>query len=237
MTDRVACVVGVGPGLGYSLTDKFRREGFDVGMMARSESSLERFEEELEHGSGTVESFECDARVPESVSSAFRALEESLGVPSVLIYNAGTFTLGGIMDIEPERFEECWQANCYGGYLCARQVLPEMKKEGEGTILFTGATASLRGSEGFSTLAVGKFGLRALAQSMAREFGPDGIHVGHVIIDGQIATPANLEEYPERERETFLDPDKIARQYWELHQQDRSTWTLELDLRPYVEEF
>lgn len=206
-------------------------------MMARSKDTLEDFERELPSGSSEVASVHCDATRLESVVSAFENVKESLGHPSVLIYNAGAFSAGGIMDVDPEEFKRCWKANCYGGFLTAQQVLPKMQENGEGTILLTGATASLRGSEGFANLAVGKFGLRALAQSMAREFGPAGIHVGHVIIDGQINTPRTRDNYPDRSKETFLDPDEIAEQYWQLHQQDRSTWTLELDLRPHVEEF
>jgi NAD(P)-dependent dehydrogenase (short-subunit alcohol dehydrogenase family) len=124
-----------------------------------------------------------------------------------------------------------------GAFYAAQQVLPAMIESGRGTILFTGATASLRGSARFSALAVGKFGLRALAQSMAREFGPQGIHVAHVIIDGQINTPRMREMSPDREYHTMLSPDAIAETYWQLHTQDRTAWTLELDLRPSVESF
>jgi NAD(P)-dependent dehydrogenase (short-subunit alcohol dehydrogenase family) len=124
-----------------------------------------------------------------------------------------------------------------GAFYGARQVLPAMLGAGRGTVLLTGATASLRGSARFSALAVGKFGLRALAQSMAREFGPQGIHVAHVIIDGQINTPRMREMSPEREEHTMLSPDAIAETYWQLHVQDPTAWTLELDLRPSVESF
>jgi NAD(P)-dependent dehydrogenase (short-subunit alcohol dehydrogenase family) len=124
-----------------------------------------------------------------------------------------------------------------GAFYGARQVLPAMLGAGRGTVLLTGATASLRGSARFSALAVGKFGLRALAQSMAREFGPQGIHVAHVIIDGQINTPRMREMSPEREERTMLSPDAIAETYWQLHVQDPTAWTLELDLRPSVESF
>ena len=124
-----------------------------------------------------------------------------------------------------------------GAFYGAQQVLPAMLEAGRGTILLTGATASLRGSARFSALAVGKFGLRALAQSMAREFGPQGIHVAHVVIDGQINTPRMREMSPDREEHTMLSPEAIAETYWQLHSQDRTAWTLELDLRPSVERF
>jgi NAD(P)-dependent dehydrogenase (short-subunit alcohol dehydrogenase family) len=235
--NQTAAVVGVGPGLGSSLAKKFSAEGYDVGIMARSEETLADVERDLRDTAGTVQAYPCDATDPDDVNTAFDDLRNDLGSPSVLIYNAGAYQPGGILEIEPDRFEECWQINCQGGFVTAREVLPSMLENEQGTILFTGATASLRGSEGFSALAVGKFGLRALAQSMAREFGPRGIHVAHVVIDGQIATPTNLEEYPDRDEESFLDPDAIAANYWQLHRQDRSAWTLELDLRPHEEEF
>ncbi|MGA7965297.1 MAG: SDR family oxidoreductase, partial [Gammaproteobacteria bacterium] len=174
---------------------------------------------------------------PGSVSAAFARIRDTLGAPQVLIYNAGSYAPGGLLDIDPEQFESAWRANCYGGFLCAREVLPAMQKAGAGTLLFTGATAALRGSAGFAGLAVGKFGLRALTQSMAREFGPQGIHVVHAVIDGQIATPSARERQPERAAETFLDPDAIAETYWQLHCQHPTAWTLELDLRPHVESF
>jgi len=139
--------------------------------------------------------------------------------------------------MDPERFESAWRANCLGGFLAAREVLPAMLERGSGTILMTGATAALRGGARFAGLAVGKFGLRALAQSMAREFGPRGIHVAHFVIDGQIATPGALEGQPGRGEETFLAPAAIAETYWQVHRQDPSAWSLEVDLRPHVEKF
>lgn len=234
---KTAAVVGVGPGLGSSLAKKFSDEHFDVGIMARSEDKLNALKQDLKQTNGTVEAYPCDATDPASVETAFDTLRDDFGSPSVLLYNAGAYQPGGVLEIEPDRFEECWQVNCHGGFVTAQEVLPDMIEDEEGTIIFTGATASLRGSDGFSALAVGKFGLRALAQSMAREFGPQGIHVAHVIVDGQIATPTNREQFPERDEDTFLDPDAIAENYWQLHRQDKTTWTLELDLRPYVEEF
>jgi NAD(P)-dependent dehydrogenase (short-subunit alcohol dehydrogenase family) len=234
---QTAAVVGVGPGLGASLAGKFSKEGYDVGILARNEGKLSDIADSLTSTIGTVQPYSCDATEPNQVKKAINRIRKDFGSPEVLIYNAGAYEPGGILDIEPDRFRECWEANCHGGFVTAREVLPDMLENESGTILFTGATASLRGSEGFSALAVGKFGLRALAQSMARQFGPQGIHVAHVIIDGQIDMPKNREQYPDRETETFLDADEIAENYWQLHRQDRSTWTLELDLRPHVEEF
>ncbi len=141
------------------------------------------------------------------------------------------------MELTPEQFDDCFKANCSGAFYGAQQVLPAMVEEGRGTILLTGATASLRGSANFAALAAGKFGLRALAQSTAREFGPRGVHVAHVIIDGQIDTPRAREMSPDREEHTMLSPDAIAETYWWLYSQDPTAWTLELDLRPSVERF
>jgi len=164
---------------------------------------------------------------PNPLSSCFK----------VLVYNAGAFKYGGILDIKPEEWANLWKSNCYGAFLAAQAVLPAMLEKGNGTILYTGATASLRGSAKFSGLAVGKFGLRALAQSTAREFGPQGIHVAHIIIDGQVDLASTMQRYPDRPRESFLNSDAIAEEYWNLYKQNRTAWALELDLRPHTEKF
>jgi len=145
--------------------------------------------------------------------------------------------MGGILELSPEQFDDCFRANCSGAFYGAQQVLPAMVERGRGTIILTGATAALRGSARFAALATGKFGLRALAQSMAREFGPQGIHVAHVVIDGQINTPRLREAQPDRDESTTLSPESIAETYWQLHAQDPTAWTLELDLRPAPESF
>jgi len=237
MSDRVAAVLGVGPGLGASVARRFAGEGFGVALMARREESVAGVREEIEGGGGTALTVSADATDPDSVAAAFKRVRGELGGPEVFVYNAGAFQMGGILDLSPEQFDECFRANCAGAFYAAQQVLPAMVEAGHGTILLTGATASLRGSARFSALAVGKFGLRALAQSMAREFGPQGIHVSHVIVDGQIDTPRIREMSPDREDHTLLSPDAIAETYWMLHSQDPTAWTLELDLRPAVESF
>ena len=237
MSDRVAAVLGVGPGLGAAVARRFASEGFGVALMARSEESVAPVREEILDKGDTTLSVSADARDPDSVAAAFGRVRVELGDPEVLVYNAGAFQVGGILDLSPEQFDECFKANCAGAFYAARQVLPAMVEAGRGTVLLTGATAALRGKARFSALAVGKFGLRALAQSMAREFGPRGIHVSHVIIDGQISTPRVREIMPDREDHTILSPDAIAETYWQLHSQDRTAWTLELDLRPAVESF
>jgi NAD(P)-dependent dehydrogenase (short-subunit alcohol dehydrogenase family) len=233
----VAVILGVGPGLGAAVVRRFAREGFAVGLLARGEEGLAAVQEEIEGAGGTAFATQADATDAASVASAFEEVREKLGDPVVFVYNAGAFQVGGILDLSPEQFDDCFRANCSGAFYGAQQVLPAMVNRGRGTIIFTGATAALRGSANFAALATGKFGLRALAQSMAREFGPQGIHVAHVIIDGQINTPRLREAQPDREESTTLSPDAIAETYWQLHSQDPSAWTLELDLRPALESF
>ena len=234
---KVAAVLGVGPGLGAAIARRFAGEGFAVALMARREESVAAVREEIEDSGGGALGVTTDATNPDSVAASFQRVRAELGDPEVFVYNAGAFQMGGILEVSPAKFDECFRANCAGAFYAAREVLPAMVEAGRGTILLTGATASLRGSARFSALAVGKFGLRALAQSLAREFGPQGIHVSHVIIDGQINTPRIQEMSPEREDLTMLSPGAIAETYWQLHSQDRTTWTLELDLRPAVESF
>jgi len=234
---KVMVILGAGPGLGAAIAGRFAREGFAVALMARRKENLSAIKQEIEDANGTGMTVEADATDAESVAQAFDRVREGLGDPEVFTYNAGAFQMGSILDLIPEQFDNCFRANCSGAFYGAQQVLPAMMEKGSGTIILTGATASLRGSANFAALATGKFGLRALAQSMAREFGPQGIHVAHVVIDGQIDTPQLRESQPDREESTTLSPDAIADIYWELHTQDPRAWTLELDLRPAVEKF
>jgi NAD(P)-dependent dehydrogenase (short-subunit alcohol dehydrogenase family) len=234
---KVAVILGVGPGLGSAVARRFAHEGFAVGLMARSEESLSAAQEEVQSAGGQTLAVRANATDAGSVASAFEEVRRSLGDPEVFVYNAGAFRMGGVLEVSPEDFDDCFRANCSGAFYGAQQVLPAMVERGRGTILLTGATASMRGSTNFAALATGKFGLRALAQSMAREFGPQGIHVAHVIIDGQINTPRVREMSPDREEHTMLPPDAIAETYWRLHTQDPTAWTLETDLRPAVESF
>ena len=237
MNVKVAAVLGVGPGLGAMVARRFAREGFAVGLMARREESLAAAREEVEALGGTALAVTADATDAASVASSFDRVREELGEPEVFVYNAGAFQMGGILELSPEQFDDCFRANCSGAFYGAQQVLPAMVEREHGTIILTGATAALRGSARFAALATGKFGLRALAQSMAREFGPQGIHVAHVVIDGQINTPRLRETQPDREESTTLSPESIAETYWQLHAQDPTAWTLELDLRPAPESF
>jgi len=235
--ERAAVVLGVGPGLGEAAAKRFAAGGFTVALMARGADGVARVRGEIERDGGRALDVTCDAGDPDSVARAFARVRDELGDPEVLVYNAGAFVMGGVLELPVDGFESAWRVNCLGGFLAAREVLPAMVARGKGTVIFTGATASMRGGARFAGLAVGKFGLRALAQSMARELGPKGIHVAHVVIDGQIDTPQNLERFSDRPRETFLSASGIADTYFALHQQDPTTWTHELDLRPATEKF
>ncbi len=236
MSDRqVAVVVGVGPGLGFALVRRLAKAGMAVAMAARSSEHLERMlEQEPIEGAGA---YACDTTDQAAVQQLFAKVEKDLGEPELVVYNAGAFQPGGILEIAPADFERCWRVGCYGGFLVGQAAAKAMVERGSGTILFTGATAALRGSARFANLAVPKFGLRALAQSMARELGPRGIHVGHVVIDGQILSERYRHLEAERGPDALLKPDAIAEMYYQLHRQPRSAWTLELDLRPWSEKF
>ncbi len=230
-------VVGVGPGLGAALAERFAREGQALALLSRTAGHRDPVIKGIRAGGGSAQGFDCDVAEPESVATAFGQVRDTLGDPGVLIYNAGAFAVGGLLELSTADFEQAWCVNCFGGFLAAREVVPAMLERGQGTLLFTGATSAMRGSAHFPSLAVGKFGLRALAQSLARELGPRGIHVAHVVIDGQIGSAAARRRDPSRSAETFLEPAAIAETYWQLHAQPRSAWTLEQDLRPHVERF
>jgi NAD(P)-dependent dehydrogenase (short-subunit alcohol dehydrogenase family) len=234
MSRQVAVVVGVGPGLGWALVKRFAREGFATVACARDVKKLEA----LAKAEGIAPRFEaCDATKAQDVARVFSTIERELGTPDVVVFNAGAYERGGILELTPESFERCWRVGCLGGFHVGQAAARLMVAKGSGTILFTGATASLRGGAGFANLASPKFALRALAQSMARELQPKGVHVAHVIIDGQIASEARRGLAAERGPDSLLSPDAIAEAYFQLHAQPRSAWTHELDLRPWVEKF
>lgn len=235
----VAAVVGVGPGIGRAAALRFAKGGYSIALLARSAEKLAAVEEEVKkvEGVGDVLSVTADATNAESISAAFDEIFNKLGQVEVLIYNAGAFKFAGILDISPSDFENAWKANCFGALVSAQKVLPKMIENKKGTILLTGATAALRGGAKFSCLSVGKFGLRSLGQSLAREFGPQGIHVAHIIIDGQVDNEYQQKSQPEKPKESFIKAASIAEQYWYLHQQDSTAWTQELDLRSSLEKW
>lgn len=232
MAGETALIAGVGPGLGAALVETFSAAGFTVVAAARGASSVEA----LGGRDGTVP-VDCDLTEPAAVERLFARIEEDHAPLRVAVYNAGAFEPAEVADIEPEQFERCWRVGCYGGFLVGREAARLMRPAGAGTILFTGATASLRGGARFANLASPKFALRAVAQSLARELGPLGIHVAHVIIDGQIRSARYESLLAERGPDSLLEPAAIAETYLALHRQHRSAWTHELDLRPWVERF
>jgi NAD(P)-dependent dehydrogenase (short-subunit alcohol dehydrogenase family) len=231
MAEKTAVVVGVGPGLGAALVRAFASEGYTVVAAARSASALRQLDD-----SGRVKAIDCDATQPDDVERVFEAAR-ALGQTEVAIFNAGAFVRASVLETDAAEFERCWRVGCFAGFLVGRAAARRMIEHGRGTILFTGATASLRGGASFVNLASPKFGLRAVAQSMARELGPKNIHVTHVVIDGQIHSERYAHLESERGPDSLLDPDAIAAQYVALHRQHRSAWTQELDLRPWSEKF
>jgi NAD(P)-dependent dehydrogenase (short-subunit alcohol dehydrogenase family) len=228
-------IVGVGPGLGLALVETFAGAGMKVAMAARKTAHLDALLPD-DRG-GRIRTYPCDTTDPAAVEGLFEQATAELGAPDVAVYNAGAFRPGGILEIAPDDFESCWKVGCYGGFLVGQAAAKRMVPRGRGTILFTGATAALRGGAGFANLAVPKFGLRALSQSMARELGPQGLHVAHVVIDGIIDAERSRGLKESDAPDARLAPEAIAANYLMLHRQPRSAWTQELDLRPWVEKF
>lgn len=236
MTAReTAIIFGVGPGLGWALVRRFATENMQVGAVARDAAKLNAMIES--GGRDGIRPYAADVSNGEDVLAVFDSVDRDLGEPDLVVFNAGAFQKGSILDIDPADFERCWRIGCLGGLLVGQAAARRMVKRGHGTIIFTGATAALRGSAGFANLAVPKFGLRALAQSMARELGPKGVHIGFVIIDGQIDSERYRHLLDERGKDSLLAPDAIAELYLQLHRQPRSAWSHEVDLRPWSEKF
>jgi NAD(P)-dependent dehydrogenase (short-subunit alcohol dehydrogenase family) len=230
----ITVIAGFGNGLGHSLSKTFTNNGHLVAILARSSSKIEVIAKE---NSEALFPYSCDLTKPEQVSQVFDKIEKELGIPDCVIFNAALFQITSFLEIKVQDFEECWKISCFAGFLVAQQAVKKMLLKKSGTIIFTGATASLRGSKNFVTLASPKFALRALAQSLAREFSSKGIHVIHVIIDGQIQSKNTEHILDERGEHSLLNPYKIAEVYLQLHEQHRSTWTHEIDLRPWTETF
>lgn len=235
----VAVVVGAGAGLGSALARNFAGHGMRVAAARRNPDALAPLAAEP---GGKLRAYRCDATSESDVAQLFAAVQSELGTPRLIVFNAGAFVRKGVLETTAEEFERCWRVACLGGFLVGREAVSAMlasPREGhhQGTVIFTGATASLRGGARFHNLAVGKFGLRALAQSMAREFQPQGVHVAHAVIDGQIESDRPGYTRAERGEDAVLDPGAIAEAYYQLHLQRPSAWTQELDLRPYVEKF
>ncbi len=222
---KVAVVVGAGPGLGAAAARRFADGGMTSVLVSRSAERLKDLALQID---GAV-AYPCDATDEAAVEKLFDDVEAQHGPVEVLVYNpGGGFGRTPVVEQTAERFRTVWEFTAYGGFLCGRAAARRMRVRGRGTIIFTGATASLRGGKGFAAFASGKFALRALAQSMARELGPEGIHVVHINIDGLIG---------QSDDGSKLDPDDIAETYYGLYKQSKSNWTQELDIRPWTENF
>lgn len=239
MSEKVALVMGAGESTGGAIAKRFAREGFTACVVRRHRDELAALVEEIEKAGGAARAFGCDARQEEAIAGLFEEIERDVGPVEVAVFNPGANVHFPIRDTTARVYRKVWEMACFAGFLTGREAARYMVPRGQGTILFTGATASVRGSAGFSAFSGAKHALRALAQSMARELSPQGIHIGHVIIDGAIDTPWIRENFAEmvkhRPPDGLLAPDAIAESYWQLHAQPRSAWTFELDLRPFDE--
>ncbi len=240
-TATVAVIIGAGDATGGAIAKRFAREGYTLCVTRRHADQLVPLVEDIEAAGGVAHPFACDARIEAQMVSLFQHIEDDVGPIEVVVFNIGANVRFSITETTERVYRKVWEMAALAGFLTGREAARTMLPRQKGTIIFTGATASLRGSSGFSAFAGAKFALRALAQSMARELGPQGIHVAHPIIDGAIDTAFIRENFPERyalkEQGGILNPDHIAEQYWQLHCQPRDSWTHELDLRPWMETF
>jgi NAD(P)-dependent dehydrogenase (short-subunit alcohol dehydrogenase family) len=223
-------IVGAGQGLSASIARLFAREGMRVAIAARSAQKLADLSKET-----GAKGFACDAADPQQVARLFEDVEKSLGAPDVVVYNASARARGPLLDLDPAEVERAIAVSAFGGFLVAQQAIRRMLPKSAGAVLFTGASASVKGYARSAPFAMGKFALRGLAQSMARELAPQGIHVAHFVIDGAIRNPGRTE--PSEKPDSMLDPDAIAESYLHVLRQPRSAWTWEIELRPWVETF
>ena len=233
MTDipfKTALIVGAGSGISASVARRLAAAGLRVGLAARDAGKLAPLAAEI-----GGKAFACDASDPTSVADLFEQADAQIGEPDVVVYNAAARARGRIIDLDPEQVKRSLEVSAYGGFLVLQQAARRMTPRGKGAILLTGATASVKGFPLSSAFAMGKFALRGLAQSAARELAPQGIHVAHFIIDGGVRSAARPD--PADRPDSTLDPDAIADAYLEVLRQARSAWTWELELRPWVESF
>ncbi len=238
----IVLVAGVGGGLGFGICRRFAAAGYDVAMVSRKQERLEPLAERInEDGGGRAHVCPADIRDEAAVEDLFDRVEAAHGPIAAAVFNTGAQYRQAFLDIPADLFEKVWRLGCYAGFLVGRAAARRMLPRGAGSILFTGATASIRGAEEFAAFAASKAGLRALAQSMAREFGPKGIHVAHVVVDGLIDTPVIRERFAAQiaslPADGALSPEAIGQAYVDLHHQHRSAWSFEIDLRPWSEKF
>jgi short-subunit dehydrogenase len=229
--NRSALIVGVGSGLSSSLALQCANLGMDVALAARNIEKLENLSIKTK-----ASLHKCDASKIEDVNRLFKDLDEKLGIPELVVYNPSARLRGAIETLDPEKTKEALEVTCFGAFLVAQQAAKRMLKRGSGSIFFTGASAGVKGFANSSVFAMGKFGLRGLAQALARELHPKNIHIGHFVIDGGIRSNERLDRKGNGDYD-MLDPDEIAKTYLQFHDQHKSAWAWEVELRPWVETF
>ena len=232
MAQEVALIVGSGPGLSASLARLFTKEGMQVALAARNVKKLDGLVKEIRG-----RAYACDASNPANVQKLYQSVSQDIGDPNVVVYNASGRVRGPLTELDPEAVRQTILVTCYGGFLIGQEAARRMLKAGNGTILFTGASASVKGYANSAAFAMGKMGLTGLVQSMARELQPRNIHVAQVVIDGGICNPDRPERLTERGPDGCLDPDEVAQTYLHLHRQHRSAWASHVELRPWTEKF
>jgi len=240
-SNKVVLVIGAGDATGGAIAKRFAREGYIACVTRRSADKLKPLVDEIIAAGGQAHGFASDARKEEEVAELVETIERDIGPIEAFVFNIGANVPCSILDETARKYFKIWEMACFAGFLTAQAVARRMVTRQRGTILFTGATAGLRGAAGFAAFAGAKHGIRALAQSMARELGPRGIHVGHVVVDGAIDTAFIRDTFPDlyarKDQDGILDPAHIADNYWHLHAQPRDAWTFELDLRPWQEKW
>ncbi|MBT3673153.1 MAG: SDR family NAD(P)-dependent oxidoreductase [Porticoccaceae bacterium] len=241
MKNKVALIIGAGDAIGSAIARKFSQRGLTVCLTRRNEEKLQPLIDEITATGADAFGFACDARKEDATESLFSNIEENIGEIDVVVFNVGANVPMGILETDSRKFFKIWEMACFAGFLNGREAARYMTKRKRGTILFTGATASVRGSAGFAAFASAKHGLRALAQSMARELGPKNIHVAHIVIDAAVDTQwikDNLPTYEQRKAvDGIVKPDDLASNYVTLYDQPRNAWTFELDIRPWDEKW
>jgi NAD(P)-dependent dehydrogenase (short-subunit alcohol dehydrogenase family) len=241
MPQPVALVIGAGDATGGAIARRFAAGGLAACVTRRDADKLAPLKDAIEAEGGVCHAFGSDARKEDEVVALVETIEQGIGPIEAMVFNIGANVPCSVLEESARKYFKIWEMACFSGFLNGREVAKRMVARGRGTIIFTGATASVRGGAGFAAFAGAKHALRALAQSMARELGPRGVHVAHSIIDGAIDTAFIRDNFPERyalkDQDGILKPESIAEAYWMLHRQPRDAWTHELDLRPWMEKF